>query len=93
MAEEVALRRVHTEIAEKDQEESEIHSDEERSHHAEGQGLRHIPGQEETGRSENTEAATPSTLAPTQAEEIQMECEVVVQEKETDENRNRKSTT
>ena len=92
MAEEGALWRVHTEFAERDQEESEIHSDEETKRHLEGQGLRHILGQEETGRSETTEVATHATLAPTQAEEIQMECEGVVQEKETDENRNRTPT-
>jgi hypothetical protein len=45
-----------------------MHSAEERSHQLKGQGLRHIPEQEETGRSETTETATPATLTPTQAE-------------------------
>ena len=35
------------------------------------------------------EAITPQTMAPTQTDEVQMECEVERQEKETDETRHR----
>jgi len=61
--------------------ESKIHADEERSRHPEGKGLRHIPGQEETGRSDTMKAVTPQTSAPTLAAEMQMECEGVGQKK------------
>ena len=69
---------MHTEREERGPErESEIHADKERSRHPRGQGLRYIPGLEETGRSDTMEAVTPQTSAPTQAAEIQMECEGV----------------
>jgi len=81
--EEGEQRRVHTVREESESErESEIHADEEESCHPGGQGLRHIPGQEETGRSDTMEAVTPQTSAPMPAMEIQMECEGVGQEKD-----------
>jgi len=82
--------RVHTEREEREPErESDIHVDEEKSRHPGGQGLRHIPGQEETGRNDTMEAVTPQSLAPTHAAEIQIEWEGVGQEKGTDETRYR----
>jgi len=56
--------------------ESEIHADEEESRHPGGQELRHILGQEETGRSDTMEAVTLQTSAPTQVTEIQMDARV-----------------
>ena len=53
----------------------------------------HIPGQKVRGRSDSMEAATLQTSAPKQAAQIHMECEGVVQEKETDETRHRTSIT
>jgi len=83
--EEGQQRRVHTVREESESErESEIHADEQESRHPGGQELRHIPGQEETGRSDTMEAVTLQTTAPTQATKIQNECEGVRQEKETD---------
>jgi len=76
--------RVHTVHEESESERaSEIHADKEESRHPGDKGLRHIPGQEETGRSDTMEAVTPQTSAPTPATEIPMECEGVGQEKET----------
>ena len=76
--EEEEQRRVHTEREERETErESEIHADEERSRHPSGQGLRHIPGQEETGRIDTKGVVTLLTSAPTNAAEIQIECEGV----------------
>jgi len=76
--EEGEQRRVHTQREERGPEkESEIQADEEKSRHPGVQGLRHIPGQEETGRSDTMETVTPQTSAPRQAAEIQMECEGV----------------
>jgi len=84
--EEGEQRRVHTVREESEAErESEIHADGEESRHPGGQGLRHIPVLEEIGRSNIMEAVTPQTSAPTPATEIQMECEGVGQEKETEE--------
>ena len=88
--EEEEQRRVHTESVERDPErESEIHADDERARHQGEQRLRHIPEQEVTGRSDTMKAMLPQTMAPTQTEETQMECEVGRQEKETDETRHR----
>jgi len=70
--------RVHAEREERELErETEINADEERSRHLRGQGLRHIPGQEVTGRSDHMKAVAPQTSAPTQAAVIQIECEGV----------------
>jgi len=69
--------------------ESKIHADEEESRHPGDQGLRHIPEQEEIGRIDTMEAVTPQTSAPTPATAMQMECEGVGQEKETEETRYR----
>jgi len=88
--EEGEQRRVHTLREENESgRESEIHADEEESRHPGGQGLRHIPGQEEIGRSDTIGTVTPQTSAPTPATEIQMEREGVRQEKGTAETRYR----
>jgi len=80
--EEGEQRTVHTEREEREPErESEFHADKERSRHPGDQGLRHIPGQEVTGRSDTMQALTPQTSAPTHAAEIQMEYEGVVRRK------------
>ena len=83
---EEAHRRVHTELEEREPENSAIHADEERVRRRGDHGLRHITGQA-TSRSDTMKATTPQSSAPTQAAEIEMECEGVRQARETDETR------
>ena len=60
------------------------HADDETASQQGEQGLKKIPEQEGTGRSDTMEATKPQTMAPTQTEETQMECEGERQEKQTD---------